>query len=99
GSTGGMGRARSGRLLPADPSDDPRPQGHDQSLADETDSAAGTAGRGARATIGQRAIASARARRQERVMRRLLIALLAVLLAGCAGVPSTSAPQAIGTIE
>src|SRR6202012_2215498 len=36
----------------------------------------------------------------ERVMRRLLVLLsLAVLLAGCAGVPSWSAPQAIGTVE
>jgi hypothetical protein len=33
-------------------------------------------------------------------MRRLLLLLsLAVLLAGCAGVPSWSAPQAIGTVE
>ncbi|MGO8941873.1 MAG: hypothetical protein ACLQLO_33760, partial [Mycobacterium sp.] len=33
-------------------------------------------------------------------MRRLLALLfLAVLLAGCAGIPSSSAPQAIGTVE
>jgi hypothetical protein len=33
-------------------------------------------------------------------MRRLLGLLMpAVLLAGCAGVPSSSAPQAIGTVE
>ncbi|MGN6335135.1 MAG: MtrAB system accessory lipoprotein LpqB, partial [Mycobacterium sp.] len=33
-------------------------------------------------------------------MRRLLgLLMLAVLLAGCAGVPSWSAPQAIGTVE
>src|ERR1700754_2049285 len=32
-------------------------------------------------------------------MRRLLLLSLAVLLAGCAGVPSWSAPQAIGTVE
>lgn len=33
-------------------------------------------------------------------MRRLLgLLMLAVLLAGCAGVPSSSAPQAIGTVE
>ncbi|OBG65161.1 hypothetical protein A5680_17755 [Mycobacterium sp. E2989] len=34
------------------------------------------------------------------MMRRLIgLLLLAVLLAGCAGVPSSSAPQAIGTVE
>jgi hypothetical protein len=33
------------------------------------------------------------------VVGRKLVALLAVLLAGCAGVPSSSAPQAIGTVE
>ncbi len=33
-------------------------------------------------------------------MRRLLgLLVLAVVLAGCAGVPSSSAPQAIGTVE
>src|SRR6201994_2564602 len=32
-------------------------------------------------------------------MRRILPLLLALLLAGCAGVPSSSAPQAIGTID
>src|ERR1700739_3149871 len=33
-------------------------------------------------------------------MRRVLgLLMLAVLLAGCAGVPSSSAPQAIGTVE
>lgn len=32
-------------------------------------------------------------------MRRLAVLLFAVLLSGCAGVPSSSAPQAIGTVE
>ncbi|MDI3314837.1 MAG: MtrAB system accessory lipoprotein LpqB [Mycobacterium sp.] len=32
-------------------------------------------------------------------MRRLAVLLLAVVLAGCAGVPGMSAPQAIGTVE
>jgi len=35
----------------------------------------------------------------ERVMRAIWVVLLAVFLAGCAGVPSSSAPQAIGTVE
>ena len=45
--------------------------------------------------------AAAGARRKGRVMRRLsgLMFALAVVLAGCAGVPSASAPQAIGTVE
>ena len=44
---------------------------------------------------------AAGARRKGRVMRRLagLLFAVAVVLAGCAGVPSASAPQAIGTVE
>src|ERR1700730_18239842 len=33
------------------------------------------------------------------MLRLLSVALLALVLAGCAGVPTSSAPQAIGTIE
>ncbi len=46
----------------------------------------------------QRAV-SARIVAGRKLLAALLALLLAVLLGGCAGVPSTSAPQAIGTVE
>src|SRR5207344_3174499 len=68
-----------------------RPQGHDEPAADETRWA-----RKASAPHDPRT----RTRPGERVKRVLAAACLLVLaLAGCAGVPSSSAPQAIGTVE
>ena len=74
-------------VFPADPAAGPRAQGHHESLADETC---------CRRT-------PTRPCRGDAVIRRLVIGtmagLIAVLPAGCAGVPNSSAPQAIGTVE
>ena len=96
GQAGGVGRTRQGRLLPAHPAAGARPQGDDQPAAAET--------RWART----QAAASARRARtggRERVKRVLASPGRGCsrarrgALAGCAGVPSSSAPQAIGTVD
>src|SRR5690606_29128414 len=90
-----LGRAGQGGLLPAHPAAGARSQGDDQPAAAQTDGrvrcAGGPAGQQTSGTGGRR-----------RVTRRFLI-LIAVtmigVLTGCAGVPSSSSPQAVGTVE
>src|SRR6202020_2673315 len=90
GPAGSLGRARQRRLLPAHPAAGAGTEGHHQPAADETYCPRSQ----------RRQSPAARTRGARRVMRRLgpLLAA-AVVLAGCAGVPSASAPQAIGTVE
>ena len=87
------GASRQGRLLPADPAAGPRPQGDDESTAAET--------RWAR-TKPRRSAKEREPAGEPCETRPCGVAALfafAMVLAGCAGVPSSSAPQAIGTVD
>src|SRR5581483_7027626 len=73
-------------MLPADAAARSRSQGDDEPAAAETGHAAGAAA------------ARAGGKRMKRLAAAALIGV-AVVATGCAGVPSSSVPQAIGTVE
>src|SRR6185312_8553909 len=100
GPARGVGRARQGRMFPVDAAIGPWPQGDDEPAALET--AVGNWG-----AQRQRAPHTASARAGGKQMKRhaaifrlaCTVCAVAVVGSGCAGVPSSSAPQAIGTVE
>jgi len=93
GPAGGMGRAGQGRVLPPHPSAGARPQGDDQPAATQAHWAGPAAApRAAESRTGGGSGV-------RRVLAVVSLLLLIFTAAGCAGVPNSSAPQAIGTVD